>query len=390
MLKTLKTILIAVITLAVLLTVFLFATDNEHLIKAFRSTYMLGQTTSNINDKDSFATRVIEAGQVQPWRLHQNYLSKPLPEILKKQLLESHSAAYLLIHNGSIVSEHYFNGYSNRSKTNSFSMAKTVVTLLTQIAIQEGIITSWEQSIVDYLPELSNDKYAKDVSLKNLSAMDSGLEWDESYSSVTSITTKLYYGNDVEQLMLNVPFTQPPNTVQYYSSGSTQLLGMVLSRALKQKFGNGYELSQYLSDKLWKPLGMNDDALWHLDDDNGLELVYCCLNTNARNYAKLGQLLLADGSWNGIQLINSEFIAKAITAGLNPRYGLSIWLGDYKEEDGSEGRYFSFNGHLGQYIIVVPERDMVVVRLGEKRLQGQTAKTDVPFYIEQSLALLSF
>ena len=247
----------------VVLTGALYGTSNEYLIKAFRSTYMLGNTTANINDKSSFATRVIAAGAKQPWKLHSDYLKKPLPATLKKQLLESQSAAYLMIHGGAIVSEHYFGNYSNRSKTNSFSMAKTVLTLLTQIAIQEGYIDSWNQSIVDYLPEFQDDQNAHKVSLKNLSAMDSGLEWDESYGSVTSVTTRLYYGSDVEQLMLGIPFSQPPNVTHYYSSGSTQLLGIILSRTLKQQFGDHYTLSKFLSEKLWEPLGMNDDALWH-------------------------------------------------------------------------------------------------------------------------------
>ena len=93
-----------------------------------------------------------------------------------------------------------------------------------------------------------------------------------------------------------------------------------------------------------------------LDNSGGLELAYCCLNTNARNYAKLGQLLLNEGQWRAVQLLDKAFVEEAITQRLNPRYGLSIWVGEYNNREGGTGPYFSFNGHLGQYIIVCTRR----------------------------------
>lgn len=370
--------------------VLLVITGNTHLIKAAKSTYLQGNSTSNINDKRDFNTRVITAGEHQPWTLHANYQqsNKAFPKTIKQSLIDSKSAAFIVIHKGKLLIEQYFNGYDNRSKTNSYSMAKTVNTLLVQMAIQEGIINSWDDSIVDYLPEYKGIKYANQVTLKNLSAMDSGLKWDESYSSVTSITTKLYYGNDVETLMLGVPFDQAPNTRFYYSSGSTQLLGIILHRALQAKYGNDITVSRYLSDRLWKPLGMNDDALWHLDSAAGLELTYCCLNTNARNYAKLGELLLNKGQWKNQALLDSSFVSEMQMPRLSERYGLSVWLGEYNNRQGKKSRYLSYNGHLGQHILVAPDDDMVVVRLGERRQEGGVAKTDATYYIELALRLV--
>ncbi len=387
MFKFIKNTLIVLFALFFLLLAIVYTTGNGHLVKAFKSTYMQGNKTSNINDRRDFDTRVIKATTVQPWTKSENY-HQQLPKELQDALVESDSAAFLIIQNGKIVTEHYFGDYDNRSKTNSYSMAKTVLTLLVQIAIEEGAINSWDDSIVKYLPEYSTDSLAQNVTLKNLSAMDSGLEWDESYGSVTSVTTKLYYSNDVEKLILSVPFTKPANTEYYYSSGSTQLLGIILSRALKQRYGDSMSLSNYLSEKLWQPLGMNDAGLWHLDSDEGLELTYCCLNTNARNFAKFGELLRNDGVWNNKKIIASDFVSELITPRLSERYGLSTWLGEYTNKQGGRSSYFSYNGHLGQYIIIAPDYDMVVVRLGEKRLKNQTAKTDVPFYIEQALKVI--
>jgi len=176
-------------------------------------------------------------------------------------------------------------------------MAKTVTTLLIGIAIEEGYIRDLDQEIVDFLPEFKDDPIGKTATIRQLSLMNSGYEWDENYYTPFSPTVELYYGSDVENFVLNGSFSAEPGSFWEYSSASTQLLGIFLLRAL-QKPAAAMTLSEYLSEKIWKPMGMNDDALWHTDNQ-GMELTYCCLNTNARNYAKLGLLMLNKGRWNG-------------------------------------------------------------------------------------------
>ena len=127
---------------------------------------------------------------------------------------------------------------------------------------------------------------------------------------------------------------------------------------------------------------MNDDALWHTDNE-GMELVFCCLNTNARNFAKLGQLMLNNGNWQGRQLVPSQFIQTMITPVGKPFYGYSTWLGLDKNP-----AYYHFSGHLGQYIIVVPEHQMVVVRLGERTDPDEDFREDTsPEYVRQAMGL---
>ena len=143
-------------------------------------------------------------------------------------------------------------------------------------------------------------------------------------------------------------------------------------------------VAEYLSEKIWQPLQMNDDAPWHTDSE-GQELAFCCLNTNARNYAKLGLLMLNNGSWNDQQLVPSSFIQAMTQTMGTPYYGYSTWLAL-----DNDPAYYHFSGHLGQYIIVVPEHNMVVVRLGEGRDNSINFRTEeTPEYVRQAIALTS-
>jgi len=158
-------------------------------------------------------------------------------------------------------------------------------------------------------------------------------------------------------------------------------MGIFIERALK-KANAATSLSDYLSRKVWQPLNMNDDALWHTDE-NEMELVFCCLNSNARNFAKLGLLMLNNGNWQGQQVVPADFIQEMIKPGMEEFYGLSTWLGMHKTP-----AHYWFSGHLGQYIIVVPEHNMVVVRLGERRDPAKDhVEHSVPELIKHALAL---
>ena len=213
--------------------------------------------------------------------------------------------------------------------------------------------------------------------------MTSGYEWDEHYYSPFSPTVQLLYGDDVASFVLDGRFTRAPESFFYYSSASTQLLGIALTRALQRR-DPALTLSAYLGEKLWQPLGMNDDALWHLDD-NGMELAYCCINTNARNFARLGQLMLQNGSWNGRQLVNAAFIEAMRTPQRQPYYGYATWL-TYERDT----PYYAFNGHLGQYIIVVPAHDLVIVRLGRSIGDEQrNSERIVAGYVDAVIAMLT-
>ncbi len=333
----------------------LYAAGNQFLLKGLWATYLHGDVTATIDDASYFDTRTIEAGAPQPWPLAANYNKMTLPAALRTSLERTESVAFLIVKAGEIEYEEYWDDYSDSSRSNSFSMAKSITTMLTQCAIQDGYIKGWDQKVIDYLPELKGE-FASQLTLRNLSTMTAGLDFNEHYTNPFDITAKLYYGSDAGKLLFdNVPVDTVPGTYEY-QSGATQLLGLCVMKATSSS------LASYASEKLWKPLGAEHDAQWHLDSKDGKELAFCCFNTNARDFARFGQMMLHHGKWNGAQVLDSSFTAMATVGFDVPYYGHSFWVYD------DEGTHIFYQrGILGQYIIVIPEHDLVIVRLGHAK-----------------------
>ena len=378
-----KKIFLGLVSIVLLAIILAYVTGNGFLITAIQNTYLQGNNTANINDYTAFDTNQIKTSEPAPLPKSADYNKHELSKEFLQRLEDFKSVSYLVVKDGEVVSEHYMNGYNDRSKTNSFSMAKTVTTMLIGIAIEEGFIKSLEQPLIDFLPEFKDDPLGNKATIGQLSLMTSGYEWTEHYYSPFSPTVQLLYGSDVEDFLLQGSFSAEPGTFWEYSSASTQLLGILLKRALHAG-GKEVTVSEYLSEKIWQPLQMNDYAPWHTDAE-GLELTFCCLNTNARNYAKLGLLMLNNGVWNGQQLVPNSFIQTMIQPLGTSYYGYSTWLAL-----DNDPAYYHFSGHLGQFIIVVPEHNMVVVRLGETRDNSIDFRTEeTPEYVRQALALIS-
>ena len=379
--KFLKYTAMTLITLICVAVIALILSGYGYILTGVSRTYLIGHTTANIDDHAQFETHIIKTGTPSPWSKHPSYNVNPLPKSLTDYLNKYETAAFLVIKDGQVLSEHYFNGYDERSKTNSFSMAKSVVTMLLDIAIQEGHVDSLDQLLTDFLPEFKDDKNAKTATIGQLSLMTSGYDWQEAYYSPFSPTVELVYGHNIERFLLSRSFSNIPGKRFYYSSASTQLLAIALTRAIRQKHP-ALSLADYLSDKLWKPLGMNDDALWHTDGQS-LELAYCCISSNARNFAKLGQLLLNDGQWNGQQLLSKHFVSAMHRPQAIKRYGYSLWINRVATPS-----FYQLQGHLGQYVTVVPSENMIVVRLGRQSDKTAAALTQItPFYIEHAISL---
>lgn len=364
--------------LALALVIWIYASGNDHLLRAVKTTYMAGHTTANVDDHRNFDTKPIISTSPALLANHANYKDTPVSDALQQYFNRDSAFAYVALKNGEVIREQYFDGYDDRSKTNSFSMAKTITTLLLGIMVDEGLIESIDQPIADFFPELADQPLAANVTLANLSAMDSGYAWDENYYNAFSPTVKLYFGHDVVQYLLEGEFDKPAGTYFYYSSASTQLLGAALNRALSAA-NTGTTLSEYLSNKLWIPMQMNDDALWHTDA-KGNELAYCCINTNARNFARLGQLMLQNGAWNNQQLVPADFITEMVKPRLVEHYGLSTWL-NWEHQPG----YYWFSGHLGQYIVIVPDEDLVVVALNASRQVPVLGDSYLPTLVKETL-----
>ncbi|HSI89719.1 MAG TPA: serine hydrolase, partial [Adhaeribacter sp.] len=274
------------------------------------------------------------------------------------------TVAFLVICNDSVRQEHYWRGYGPESVTNSFSVSKSLVGMLVGVALKEGKIKSLDQPVGDFLPAFKEGEKSK-ITIRHLLTMSSGLNWDESYSNPLSMTTEAYYGTDLKSLIKRLEVEAEPGKAFFYKSGNTQLLSFILQAA------TGMDLSDYAAKKIWTPLGAEQPAEWSLDKKGGQEKAYCCLYSNARDFARLGQLYLNNGIWNGDTLVPPAYVQASVTPTNLPDkptgapagfYGYHWWiLPEYK----GLKVYYAW-GLLGQYIVVIPELRTVVVRLGEK------------------------
>ena len=317
---------------------------------------------AGIDDYTIFDNRSVPAAQPVPWRFSADYGKVNIPDTLEQYLTKLQSVGLVLVQNREIIVEKYWSGYSDSSLSNSFSVAKSITSLLIGAAIHEGKIASVNDPVGKYLPEFNEGEKAK-VKIVDLLTMSSGSNWNESYANPLSETTELYYGTNVYKTATRVNIVKPPGTYHAYKSGDTQLLGLIVEKA------TGKSLSVYAAEKIWQPLGAEHAALWSIDKPNGNEKAYCCFNSNARDFARLGQLMLDSGKINGRAVIDSAFFRKSVAPckiideNNMPcnYYGYQWWIIPGRQD------IFYARGILGQYIICIPARNMVIVRLGEKR-----------------------
>lgn len=330
---------------------------NGYLIKGVWATYLHGHNTASIDDMRFFDLGEVAATQPTPWQEHPQYNQSELSAELLSSLKGSESVAFVAIKNGKLFHEQYWDDYSSESHSNSFSMAKSITSILGQLAIQKGYISSWDEPVINYLPELKGE-FSGQVTLRHLTTMTADLTWEEKYKSPFAITAKTYFGEDIKEVLYeNVPAEKKPGVNYIYQSGATEYLGMAIEKAV------GKPIYEFASEALWGPIGAEETAYWHLDHQGGMALTFCCFNSNATDFARLGQLMHNNGQWNGQSLLDSAYTGLAQQPYRSDFYGHSFWL----DHEGGEGVYY-FHGILGQYIIVFPERDLVVVRLGKKRI----------------------
>ncbi len=363
-----------IIAFFVVFHVVLWATGYLYLYKALFYNYV------NIDDLNLFPVRTIAAGKSEPWPLGSDYNKQPLTPQLTKTLETYESVAFLVVKNDSIRSETYWDNYGKESLSNSFSVAKSIVSILVGNALEEGKIKSLDEPVCNFLPHFCESNN-KQLTIRHLLMMSSGLNWDESYTSLFGPTTKAYYGTDLHLQMTSLDVVETPGKHFNYMSSNTQLLAFILQKA------TGSTLSEYASEKLWKPIGAERDAKWSLDHKDGDEKAYCCFYSNARDFARIGKLFLQQGQWNGKQIVSADFVKQSVNpapvmdnGAPNTVYGYQWWLTDH-----SGFNVFYARGILGQYIFVIPELKIVMVRLGHKR--GEKSPDgmllDVPVYLAE-------
>lgn len=377
--RTLKWGLLTVVGLIAIL----YITDTDYLLKAVRTIYAKGYTTAYLEDYKEFDNVKIENDVPQPWPKHKDYNSVTETERLQKYNEAYGAIAYVIIKNDSIWFENYYDGFDENSKTNSFSMAKSYVSGLMGKAIEEGYIKNLDQPVSDFFPEFSEGLAAK-LTVGDLSSMASGTNWVEKYYSPLSITTRAYFDDDLKKIILGLKVIKEPGQAYKYSSGDTQLLAMVIEKA------TGKKLYNYLTESFWKPLGSENETLWQVDSkEHDLVKAYCCIASNAKDFARFGKLYKDHGKWKGEQLLDSAFVAKSITPRFaeSPQYGYGFWM---QKRNGKS--FFMMRGHLGQYVIVEPEDNIIIVRLGHQKspdAANQIFSDDISIYIEEAYKMLN-
>ena len=361
------------------LIVLIYGFNIEYILKGIRVTYLTGNNTAFLSDYEYFDNRVIDPSPfAQPWAKHNNYNTIKETDELADINKERETKAFLVIKNDSILYEKYFDGYSESSKSNSFSMAKSIVVTLLGKAIMEGKIKGFDQPVSDFFDEYKAG-FGAELTVGNLASMSSGMEWSEKYYSIINITTESYFTDDLRSLILNQKIINKPGQKFRYSSGDTQLLGMVIEKATNTN------LSDYLKNNFTIPMGFENEALWQLDsEESGIEKAYCCFASNAKDFARFGKLYKNHGKWNNEILLDSTFINKAINPVYedSPYYGYGWWLYTFEDK-----KVFTMNGHRGQFVIVFPEEDIIIVRLGDKNKEGDNDDGDLYKYISEGYNL---
>lgn len=378
-----KKFLIRLFMLLATLIGLMYIFDYDYLLRAVRVTYLTGHKTAFLEDYTYFNNREIEAGNPQPWVKSSKYNQQEISARLAETHKTLQTKAFVVIHQDSVVHENYYDIGAADSQTNSFSMAKSMVTSALGKAIDLGFIKSLDSKVIEFLPELQGE-FAAEVSVGDLASMASGLRWDEHYYGPTSLTTQAYFKKDLRKLMLSLPIEKAPGKNFIYQSGDTQLLAMVLEKATQMS------LSKFISTYFWQPMGMENPAIWQIDHEgDGIEKAYCCVASNAKDFARWGKLYLQNGQWNGQKILSRDFVQKSIEPRFDesPQYGYGWWLENYNNQ-----KVYYMRGHLGQFVIVLPETSTIIVRLGH--LKGLQTKEkphseDLYIYIDEALNIIN-
>ena len=270
----------------------------------------------------------------------------------------------LVLQGETIVAERYYRGASVDTPFTSWSVAKSIVSLLIGIARDDGRFGDLGADLAHYTPGLAGSDYGR-VPLRDALTMSSGIHFSEEYDNrLTDIYTLfariLYLRESAMHYVATRPAAAPPGSLFHYASCDTFALGLALRSTV------GTSLASYLEEKLWGPLGMEFDASWNAESDDGAELAFCCLNARLRDYAKIGRLVARGGQWDGKQIVPAAWLAESFhvdpirapgkLAGTSWGYGYQWWF-----PPGDRGTVLAA-GVWGQFIYVDARRGVVIVK----------------------------
>ncbi len=288
-------------------------------------------------------------------------------------LKETDTAALVVLKDGKIVYENYWLTGGRDVTWLSMSVSKSFVATLVGIAVSEGRIQSIDDPVTVYAPSLKGSAY-DGVSIKDILQMSSGAAWTEDYSDPNSDVMRFgqifAVGGSLNEFLTTMKPDREPGTHYRYNSAETQVLGLLLTRA------TGRSVTQYMTEKLWHPMGAEQTGHW-LVDSEGMEMVFGGLSITARDYAKIGELYRNGGYFNGRQIVPADWITASVTPdaphlapGVNPDfpfgYGYQWWV-----PESLEGEYSAI-GVYNQFVYVNPSRGLTIVKLSANSDYGTT------------------
>ena len=313
----------------------------------------------------------LEKIEGQPVELPQatsNAIARDTFEEISTYAQSTNSSAFLVMHRGNLVWERYWGDFTPTSTSNSMSMSKTIMALLIGIAIAEGHIQSELEPAANYIPEWSQDERSK-ITLQDLLYMQSGLRNQDSTINPSSDLVQMYANTNADAVALAIPAVRAAKQTFDYNSANSQILGEVLERSTGERYAD------YLSTRLWQPLQAGDAYLW-LDRPQGNPKPFCCLFATPRDWARIGQLFLDRGKVNGKQIVASAWLDKMKQpSALQPKYGYHIWLKARTDSKPGHDRAasqafladtFYLDGASRQRVYIIPDYDLVIVRIGEQ------------------------
>lgn len=257
----------------------------------------------------------------------------------------------LIIRNDTLLYDFYGQKTSETDVHPSYSVAKSFTSALVGIAISDGKIKSVNDMVASYIPELNGIVGSEKLEIEHLLNMTSGIR------AKLKTDAELYYGNDVTRVLKSVEFVRDPGTYQEYINLNVQLLGLILHRA------TGVKPSEYLSEKIWKPINMCTNAIW-TTDTKGEDKTFCCMGATALDYAKFGRIFLNNGNWNGKQLVPEVWVERSVsrdtTNGSSFGYNYLWHIGEKAYGD------YMADGMYKQHIYVHPEKKIVIVLMCDR------------------------
>jgi len=302
---------------------------------------------------------------VKQWTRHQRLKSN---QSLETYLKKTNTTDFIVLRNDTNLYENYFNGNDANSQDIGFSITKTFITSLLAIAIEEGHIKGVNQKIGDFIPSYATGK-RKNMTINDVLQMTSGLNYGD-YSKKMWQLAKTYYTPKLKDLVDEADLAHEPNTHFAYKSIDTQILGFCIENAV------GKTISEYLNEKIWQPLGMENDALFTLDQKNGNERMYGGLGIGSRDLMRFAKLYLNKGKWNGQQIIPEKWVTSIYHRNMSEittpnakwwGYNKGWWLETYLNGNLNEQKDFYAAGYNGQLLYINPEANVIILRRGHNK-----------------------